>query len=356
MARVKLVGIHKVPRRLADGTVRWHHYAWRPRGPKFWSSDSNVREGSAEYVAAFAAAAERPKSHGLAVSAMIDAYLDSAEFRRLADRTKRDYRKFALDLAKEFDDDPAAIFEDPASRGEVNDWRQKWAHSPKQFDYAGTVATVILNWARDNGKIQQHHCDRLKKLYAADRAEIVWTPGDIATFDRTAPEWVRRILTVAVETGLRPGDLIRLTRGNIEMTPNGRQVRIRTNKRGRTATIPVTAALAQVLDATPRDRTLILVSHRGQPLTEHRASEAVRQWRDKAGLSSDLRLYDARGTAATRLLRADLSLAQIARWMGWSVRYAQNVIEHYATVSPVESDEVLVHLDRARAAETGTKV
>lgn len=355
MVRIEFRGVHRVRRRLTDGTMREHHYAWRG-GPKYWSSDSGVRKGSAEYAAAFAAAAERSKTGGITVPATIDAYLDSAEYLKLADRTRADYRKWALRLAQEFRDDPVAVFEDPDSRGEVNEWRQQWRHSPKQFDYAGTVATVILNWARDNGKIQQHHCDRLKKLYAADRAEIVWTSGDIATFDRTAPERVRRILTVAVETGLRPGDLIRLTRGNIETTPNGRQVRIRTNKRGRTATIPVTAALAQVLDATPRDRTLILVSHRGQPLTEHRASEAVRQWRDEAGLSSDLRLYDARGTAATRLLRADLSLAQIATWMGWSVRFAQNIIEHYATLSPEDSDDVLVRLDRARTSKTGTKV
>jgi hypothetical protein len=36
-----------------------------------------------------------------------------------------------------------------------------------------------------------------------------------------------------------------------------------------------------------------------------------------------------RGTAATRLLNADLSLRQIAVLMGWSVRYAAQVIEHY---------------------------
>ncbi len=34
--------------------------------------------------------------------------------------------------------------------------------------------------------------------------------------------------------------------------------------------------------------------------------------------------------------------------MGWSIRYAANVIEHYASVSPDETDAVLVKLTRAK--------
>lgn len=98
---------------------------------------------------------------------------------------------------------------------------------------------------------------------------------------------------------------------------------------------------------------LILTSASGLALTEHRASEGLRQWRDKAGLDPDtigyhLRLNDARGTAATRLLREGLSLAQIAACMGWSLRTAAAMIERYAQVSPEETDEVLLILNRSK--------
>lgn len=59
-------------------------------------------------------------------------------------------------------------------------------------------------------------------------------------------------------------------------------------------------------------------------------------------------LYDARGTASTKLLNVGLSLAEIANHMGWSIRYAANVIEHYAQVSPDETDAVLVKLAQAK--------
>ncbi len=71
--------------------------------------------------------------------------------------------------------------------------------------------------------------------------------------------------------------------------------------------IPVLPRMTAVLDATPKDRLLMLTNANGQPLTEHRASEGVRQGCDRSKLSDPLRLQDARGTAATRLLNAVLN-------------------------------------------------
>lgn len=358
MARHKLPrGVHVVRRPVKDGS-RFHFYAWRG-GPAFWHGPER-HPTEPEFFAALAAATARPKPAAYMTPQMVDDFLDSAEMPK-GERTRKDYRLWALRFADAFRDDPAALFEEPASRAEVQDWRKAWAHSPRQYDYAGTVATRILNWAwKDAAKIKQHHCAGLSKVYEADRADIVWAAAQRERIEARAPEWVRRILTAACETGLRPGDLIRLSWPHVETTPQGRRIRVRTNKRKRLAYIPVTPAMAEVLDATPRDRLLILVNAGGKPLTEHRASEALRQWRDKAGLTPqalgyDLRLQDARGTAATRLLSAGLSLSQIASHMGWSLRHAAAVIEHYARVSPEESDAILVNLalSRAKVAFTG---
>lgn len=280
-------------------------------------------------------------------SQMVDDFLSSTA-RAKGERSFADQRKWALRFARHFQKAPAVIFEERGSRDEVNAWRASWKHSPKQHDMAGTHAVRILNWAVSEGMLSEHHCHKLHRLYEVDRSEIVWTAADRETFDAIAPEWVRRILCAACETGLRPADVIKLTPAHVEQTPRGRRLRVRTNNHKRLAHIPITPELANVIDATPSDRFLILTSAQGKPLTPHRASEGVRQWRDKAGLSTELRLQDARGTAATRLLNAGLSLAEIANHMGWSVRYAANVIEHYARVSPDETDSVLVKLALAK--------
>lgn len=351
MARPKLPkGVHPVRRKRRNGIV-YHFYAWRG-GPKFWISAEHYPTDPA-FFAAYAEAIKLPKPSTYMTPTMVDDFLSGPHMPK-GERTRADYRRWALRFASAFKDDPAAIFEEPESRGEVNDWRKQWAHSPKQYDYAGAVVTRILNWAwRDAGKIRQHHCAGFAKVYEVDRSEIVWAPAQREAVCAIAPDWIKRILTTACETGLRPGDLIRLSWSHIEDTPKGRRIRVRTNKRKRTATIPVTPEMAAVLDATPRDRLLILTAARGGPLTEHRASEGLRQWRDKAKLTPqavghDLRLQDARGTAATRLLNAGLSLAEIAAHMGWSIRHAAAIIEHYARVSPDESDAVLVKLALAK--------
>uniref|UniRef100_UPI003D0F7E05 tyrosine-type recombinase/integrase n=1 Tax=Roseibium sp. TaxID=1936156 RepID=UPI003D0F7E05 len=200
----------------------------------------------------------------------------------------------------------------------------------------------------EEGLLSEHHCHRLPKLYEVDRSEVVWTPEDRSAIEAIAPGWIKRLLCVACETGLRPGDLIKLTRSSVEEAPRGRRLRVRTSKRGRIAHIPVTMPLAKIIDATPVDQMLIFTNATGGSLTAHRASEGLRQWRDKAGLNADLRLQDCRGTAATGLLNAGLSLSEIAAHMGWSLRHASNVIEHYARVSPGESDAVLVKLAKAQ--------
>jgi integrase len=268
-------------------------------------------------------------------------------------RTQADYTRWLNRFTVEFGPDDIQMWENPASRQDVNKWREAWGHSPKQFDYAGTVLTLFLNWAVGEGFLATNTCQGFEKLYEVDRSDIVWTPSNIAKVTSISPEWITRLLITATETGLRIGDLIRLSRNQIEPTSMGRRIRLRTNKRGVTAYIPVTPRMAKVIDGTPTDRLLILTNATGQALTEHRASEGLRQWRDKAGLGPeavgyDLRLNDTRGTAATRLLRAGLTLAQLAACMGWSLRTAASMIERYAKVSPEETDEVLAALARAR--------
>ena len=350
----KIKGIKRVRAKLADGTVVRYHYAWQGKGaPMFWKSDSGVEEGSAEYIDALAGARRgeiaamagrtgtSPEGE-LLISAAVDRFYSSGEFRNRKPRTREDYRRWLDRFSAEFGEDPVALFEERESRGELMDWRDNWQHSPKQADYALTVAVRFLNWAEDRQLISGHHCNRIDKYYGGgDRREIIWLLEHQRKALAVAPNWVQRVLISALETGLRPGDLVRLSRDHIKQTTAGRRISIKTNKRGRMASIPVTPAMAEVIDATPSERDLILVSEKGLALTPRRASNAVRDARNDAKLPAHLRLYDCRGTAATNLLRAGADLGQIAVFMGWSLKYASAVIEDYAAVDPHVSDELL---------------
>ncbi|MEP0208805.1 MAG: site-specific integrase [Paracoccaceae bacterium] len=287
---------------------------------------------------------------------MVDDFLSSAAMPK-AERSKRDIRIWALRFQREFGDDPAVMFEERASRGEVNTWRAKWMHSPKQHDAAGTHAVRILNWAVEEGRIKEHYCHRLPRLYTANRSEIIWTPEDRDAVAKCAPLWVVRILEAGCETGLRPSDLVDLNlEEHVEVTGTLRRLRVKTAKRKRVAYIPVTRRLGEIIDQTPQGQQFLLAGERLPRVSARWASNQITKWRRIANvaLSEDGRektLNDTRGTAATKLLNAGLTLAEISNYMGWSIRYAANVIEHYATVSPSESDAVLAKLNEAKERE-----
>jgi len=350
-------GVHRVRRKVVSG-MRYHFYAWRG-GPKFWEGTlPNPKEP--EFFHAFTECGKPAKPSEYLTSQLVDDFLSSASLPK-AQRSKVDIRKWLELFREEFGADPVAMFEERASRGEVNNWRKKWLHSPKQHDMAGTHATRLLNWAVEEGKLKEHHCHKLKKLYQSNRTEIIWTRGDVELFNRHAPDWVQRILTAGCETGLRAADLVQVRLDHFEDTPHGKRLRFRTSKRGQIAYIPASETLEKLISETGDGQETLLVSERGQPLSARWASNQITKWRREAQIppwidGREKTLSDTRGTAATRLLNADLSLRQIAVLMGWSVRYAAQVIEHYAQVSPDESDAVLRKLNRAKSLSQDTKM
>lgn len=346
--------VHRTSARIADGRLK-HYFSLRSRkGTGFWNGFDRFPRG-ADFFNAYAKAMNtaKPKASVETNADVAAEYYASVNFKQKKPRTQADYRKWLNRFVEEFGPDPIDMWEIPASSRDVDKWREKWIESPKQYDYAATVVSLFLNWAKEKHYISVHFCKGLDKLYEVDRSDIVWSPSDIEKIEDIAPVWVQRILIAATETGLRVSDLIKLSRNQFENTPLGRRIQVKTSKRGIPAYIPVTERMGQLLDATPKDQLLILMNATGQRLTPHRASEGLRQWRDKAGLDPEtvgyaLRLNDARGTAATRLLREGLTLAQIAGCMGWSLRTAGAMIERYARVSPEETDEVLHLLERTK--------
>lgn len=353
MANIGIKGINRVKRKLADGTVREYHYASRGRGAvPFWNDGMAFGVGSPEYLAALSAA--RPvaeKARGL-FREIIITFLASQDFSRLSPRSQSDIKtsiyhpKNGID--HKFGGGPRAVFEDPRIRGVVLKWRD---------DVGGKVGDDrmrhlqrITGWALDRTMLRQNHLTRLKGVYRTNRAEVLWTDDEIEAFVKGAPAHVARILIAATETGLRPGDLAQLGRAHVHPTPGGQRIVIWTAKRHRMVSIPVTPRMADLIAATPDSQQRFIVNRGGQPYKhEDYLGDAVSSWRDKLKIRKELRLYDARGTAATRLLMADATMKEIATVMGWSLKHAAEVIERYAALAPEMSDGIALKLAVARA-------
>ena len=359
MARIELKGVHRVSRRLANGAVREHHYAWR-RGPKFWSSESGVRKYSAEYVRLFVDA-ERQFKEAFAkgqsggrfesVAQSVEKFMASTDYRKNSVRTQADYSLWLHRIVEHFGEEPMEFFQYRESIEEIEDWLSPWTGSPRQFDYGRGVLLRFLNWAESRNKLKEHFCAKVSRLYngerAGDRSETIWRPEEIALFRKEAPDWVWRILLLACETGLRPGDLVTL-----KMSMVGEDcIQLKTKKRGSLATIPLTRTLRGLLDGTPQGRDLVLVGGDGLALNAVSASRAVSRWRDRIAekhgdkINKNLRLYDARGTAATRYVKAGLTLDIVAQLMGWKKRFAALMVEKYLAAGSLDVNRTLQILE-----------
>jgi integrase len=358
MTRVTLKGIHRVRMKLGDGSMREYHYAWRGKGaPIFWRNDSGVKIGSPEYLAALAECAPKGDMARGLFREVILGFLASQDFGKLSPRYRKDIetsvRHPKNGIEAKFGTAPMAAFSDARIRGRVLAWRD--TIGGKVGDDRVRHLQRIVKWGLDRGKITQHQLTDIASIYESNRAEVLWHPDEIAAFTKGAPAHIARILMAATETGLRPGDLATLRKEHIHPTPNGKRIVLWTAKgkrHRRMASIPVTPRMDEIIEAAKGD--YIITNMRGQPYKHgNYLGDAVSEWRDKIGLRRDLRLYDARGTAATRLLAAGADLKEIATHMGWSIKHASEVIEHYVALSPDMTDGLAAKLARI---ERGTKL
>jgi hypothetical protein len=136
---------------------------------------------------------------------VVTAYKTSADYRKLAESTKRNWAvgwtrsptTSATSLCAQFDR-PEKIR--PVKRR----WRNQWADKPQSADYAMQVLSRVLSYAVDPlGRIASNPCEGVKQLYRGDRSEIIWTDVDIAYITQTCAIEVAWAVDLAEHTGLR---------------------------------------------------------------------------------------------------------------------------------------------------------
>jgi integrase len=213
----------------------------------------------------------------------IDAVLpvDKEVIGGLAERTRADYIKHIKAIEKEFGDFPMSGLTDRRTRGIFMAWRDRLAaKSRRQADYAWQVFARVLSWALDRGLVLANPCARGGRLYRGSRADRIWTADDEAAFLKSAPAHFHLPLLLALWTGQRQGDLLRL----LWSAYDGTHIRLRQSKTGARVVIPVGAPLKAALDAAAKRSPIILTSRAGKPWTSHgfRASWSIA--RSKAGI------------------------------------------------------------------------
>ncbi|RWE81906.1 MAG: integrase [Mesorhizobium sp.] len=339
--RVRLRGLNKVDKKLADGSTVTYWYAWKG-GPRL-----SGKPGEPDFMAAYNAAVSKRNTgpQGVLLS-VLNKFQDSADWGELAERTRRDYVQKIRQIEGRFGNFPIEGLSDRRARGIMMGWRDELAkRSRRQADYTWQVLARILSWAHGRGLVPANPCEKGGRLYRGSRAENVWTAADEAAFLASAPKHLHLPLILALWTGQRQGDLLSMTWTQYD----GKVIRLRQSKTGRRVVVPVGAPLKAALDENRGKAGRILLNSDGKAWT---ADGFRSSWRKAcADVVVGLTFNDLRGTAVTRLAIAGASVPEIATITGHSLRDVHAILDS----NYLNRDQALAE-SAIRKLETGTKI
>lgn len=346
--RTRLQGINTVRKRLADGTVKIYHYH-RASGRSLPG-----RPGSPEFLRSYGEAEKLLLDrHAGTLNGLIRDYTLSPEFEKLAESTRKEYRRMLTKAEVKFGSIPLAALEDPRVRQDFLKWRADVAKKSgeREADNRLSVLSAMMTWGKENGVIFSNHIAGFRRLHRANRSEMIWLPEHIEAFMKAAPVEMQRALILALHTGQRQGDLLRLTWGNYD----GSLISLRQGKTGRRVDIPCTKALKRMLDRMDKGAAVILTTKTGRPY-KPRYFKAQWETASKAAGIADLHFHDLRGTAITMLAEAGCTTPQIAAITGHSLKTVTTILDRYLARTRVLAGEAVSLFENAKSTKFANRL
>lgn len=351
--RLKLKGVYQSHKKLRNGRLVTYHFlrGFGALKPLPDDEGEDFSFGSPAFMRSYQAAIAAPRKQRVegTLQQVIDGYRDSQSFKRLAPRTQKDYLEHLDKIAAtklagvkvELATYPLSAIDDPRIRRDLLGWRDKMAEtSPRQADARFGVLRIILEWARDRGMIANNHATRPKKVYKADRADKLWLPEHIEAFRAVADEPLKLALDLALWTGQRQGDLLKLCWTSYK---DGR-LTFRQGKRKRKIDMPVVGELRARLDSMKPVAATIMTTAAGKPWGKINFQHKWRAATLAAGLDG-LHFHDLRGTTCTKLADARCTPSEIAAMLGWTVQTVNAMLDRYQAMTAAQSDNAVAKLE-----------
>lgn len=260
---------------------------------------------------------------------LIEDYIASHDFGCLATTTRRVWRGH-LDVIKDvFGPMTLDAIQREGSRALIYEWRDSMSATPRTANIRLTVLARVLSWGVDHERIKRNPAQGVTRLdEGPGRADIIWYDDELARLINACPAPVARAVRIAALTGLRKADVVALGWSDIDL---GRGVIDRPtlkSRRQQRAVIPILPELRAVLDECPRLGPVVLTNAQGRPWKSADSFDtSFRPALRACGV--DKHFHDLRGTAATRFFAAGLSVAEVARIMGWREAEAERIADRY---------------------------
>ena len=196
------------------------------------------------------------------------------------------------------------------------------------FDNHGAFASHLADRQKKGAVRASAHFNVERSFGGSMRGD---SPGARRYFARF--QWLKPLFTIALETGIRKGDLLALKWTSIHSSEEF--IRLVTQKTGVEAVITISSACAAALEECRRragDADLVFVDEKGKAISETRVRRAYALAKKLAGMTRPCRFHDLRHTFASRLVSGGHSMRVVATALGHKTteqteRYAKPSVE-----------------------------
>jgi integrase len=196
----------------------------------------------------------------------------------------------------------------------------------RELAYLRHMFTKTLDW----GLLDENPMRRVKQLKENNHSLRYLNEEETTTLLDASTPYLRAVITVAVNTGLRYGELMRLQPSDLDFKTN--LIEIKDQKNGELSYVPMNEITRRTLRKFPRriDSPYIFARRNGNPPIDFRRafSKAVK----KAGIAH-CRFHDLRHSFASHLAMQGVDLVTIKelmrhKTMAMTLRYAHLSPEH----------------------------
>lgn len=325
----KLVGVHKVKVKLADGTETIYFYAWRGKGAPRIMSKPGTKAFTQEFIR-LTRDRERKVTDGT-IGSLIDDFRQTATYQKLAASTRRDYERQFLLIRTKFETFPVAAIEARGSRKIFLAWRDTMKDTPRTADMHIALLSRLFTWAKSMETILRNPLEEVERLHSGTRRDAIWSDEQLDKVLKEAAPHLRNVALVAIWTMQRQADILTMP----TLAFDGTRVMIKQGKTG--ARVRVTAAddiLPVLRDAKAKNRQRVLVNSFGDNWTSSGFRASWGKEMKRLGIKG-VTFHDLRGTAisyayANMDRSHDEKIRLIAEISGHSKEDAETIIrKHY---------------------------
>ena len=184
----------------------------------------------------------------------------------------------------------------------------------------------MFNLGIDNGLITQNPVSKVKKLQEDNHKIRFLTIEEENRLYKALPDFLKPIVTVALQTGMRKGEILNLQWNNIDFEYGF--IELLKTKSGKARKIPISDKLWQVLNNQNKNNKYVFINpETGLPYVDIKKS--FNKAKEEAGIK-DFRFHDLRHTVATRLVEKGIDLLVVMDILGHTniettMRYAHPI-------------------------------